>query len=59
MTTYEFRYDPAEFPGSSSAFEGYLWCVELEPGLCVLTGSGEIAAYEIERGRSVSIWSLE
>lgn len=54
---YEYRlaHDPAEFPHSSTAFEGYLWVVELEPGVAALTDSDDIAAYEIEKGRDVSI----
>ena len=56
---WRFPYDPTEHPGSSTAYEGYVWRVKASEDLCYIVDLDEIAHDEAMHERDVTIISIE
>lgn len=54
-----FSYNPSRYPNASTAYVGYLWKVELEPGRYEICDLDQLAAHEEDHGREVTILCFE
>lgn len=56
---FHFVVDPGRNPYDSTAFEGYLWKVQVNDEEVYITDLDELAEAEADRGRDVSILDIE